>query len=110
MKVRLIMGCPCKGCNNNEIISWTHSSCRGGLWIDDEGDIYCQKCNYMLGFILDMRFNCATHSLERVPNSSKSNFASIIGQLSIASSINGWAPNFIMDLKRKILKHCEFDE
>ena len=109
MKVRLIMGCPCKGCNNNEIISWTHSSCGGGLWIDDEGDIYCEKC-HMSGFISDMRFKCETHSLEREFGSSKDNYSSIISQLSRASSINGWAPNFMRDLTRNILNHCEFDD
>ena len=52
--------CPAVGCDNKEVIKWTHTPCGTPRQINQQGDLYCSTCKEKI-FILDQKFDCKKH-------------------------------------------------
>ena len=80
----------CPSClEEGDIISWTHSGCGGYIFIDENVDLTCQKCNIKF-FVLNARFNCAYHSIDHCGYRDNNNNNFIISMISIISDIQNF--------------------
>ena len=87
------MGCP--ACHNRTISQHYHE-CGGKRYIDEDLDLYCDKCNDKT-FILNAKFRCNFHDYKEV------NKMSLIDCMTSLSGLSDIPDNIIKKINKKLL-------
>jgi len=95
-KYLLRITCPACG---NSTISQFYDECGGKRYIDEDLNLYCDKCNDET-FFFDARFQCGHHDDFR-----EVNIQNFLGTMSILSTSSEIPPRIIQKMMKKALDY-----